>query len=258
MSNEKSALLLVAHGSRDAAWNQEVRVLADRVRSAAPFPRVELAFLGLIRPSIPEGVAACAEAGARAIAVVPLLLFPATHAREDLPASLAEVSRQYRGVRIRLAPLFGEEEEIVAILHNRLEDAARGLGVPSAEQGVVLVSGGSNDPEANAIVGRAAARLQARSGRPRIQVAYWEHADPSLDQGVAQAVSAGARGIVVLPYLLFAGTILDRIRQRVRALVRSSPQASLRMGEHLGPHPLLASLVVRRAERVLEKDRGAD
>lgn len=258
MSNEKQALLLVAHGSRDAAWSREVRALADLVRATGTFPVVELAFLGLVRPSIAEGVAACVAAGAQAIAVVPLFLFPATHVRQDLPAILAEVSRQHHGLPLSLSPPFGAEEEIVAVLHERLEAAAKALGVPSAEQGVVLVAGGSIDSEVNAILGEVAARLRERSGRPPIQVAYWEHADPSLDQGMAQVVSAGARGVVVLPYLLFAGKILEHIRRRVRELGRAYPQVPVLLGDHLGPHPMLASLVIRRAEKVLSKDRGAD
>jgi sirohydrochlorin ferrochelatase len=257
MSNEKSALLLVAHGSRDAAWSREVRALADRVRAIDTFPIVELAFLGLVRPAIPEGVEACVARGAKSIVVVPLFLFPATHVRRDIPAALERASRRHPHVTIRIATPFGVDDEVIAVLEERLASAAKALGIPSAEQGVVLVAGGSIDSEANTILGEVAARLRERSGRPCIQVAFWEHADPSLEEGVAQVVSAGARGVAVLPYLLFSGKILGSIRRRVRALDRSYPQASLRIGGHLGPHPMLAALVLRRAEQVLGMDRRA-
>ena len=50
-------LLIIAHGSRREASNDEVRRLADRVRAlcAPGIADVEVAFLELAEPSIAEG-----------------------------------------------------------------------------------------------------------------------------------------------------------------------------------------------------------
>src|SRR4051812_44017321 len=86
------AVLLMAHGSRDAEARAEYRrihaALAERLAptpvafSVLEFPGED----GL--PSIQDGGRRCIRSGARHIVALPFFLFPAGHVREDLPAEL--------------------------------------------------------------------------------------------------------------------------------------------------------------------------
>lgn len=92
------AIVFFCHGARAASWREPFdRIVAD-VRAAQPGRRVELAFLELMSPSLPETVDALAREGARAIHVVPLFLAPGSHTREDLPALLAAAGRRWPAV----------------------------------------------------------------------------------------------------------------------------------------------------------------
>ena len=88
------SLLIVAHGSRRAASNDEVRALSERVARQAgdAYRRVECAFLELAEPSIPDGIQAEIDAGAVDITVVPYFLSAGRHVAEDIPAEVAKVS----------------------------------------------------------------------------------------------------------------------------------------------------------------------
>ncbi|MEN8176684.1 MAG: CbiX/SirB N-terminal domain-containing protein, partial [Pseudomonadota bacterium] len=63
------SLLLVAHGSRREASNQEVRDLASSLANQAgdTYQDVSAAFLELAEPSIPDGILAALERGASEI-----------------------------------------------------------------------------------------------------------------------------------------------------------------------------------------------
>ncbi|MEC9314794.1 MAG: CbiX/SirB N-terminal domain-containing protein, partial [Pseudomonadota bacterium] len=75
------ALLIVAHGSRRQASNQEVIALAEQLRNSqqTDFDLVEAAFLELADPSIPEGIAQCVSQGANEVIVFPYFLNSGRH-----------------------------------------------------------------------------------------------------------------------------------------------------------------------------------
>lgn len=102
-------LLIVAHGSRRQASNLEVQALGDRVRALnnPDIDHVEVAFLELAEPSIPEGLARCVDRGAEEIVVFPYFLAAGTHVAQDIPEALAEFGAQHPQVKLRLASHLG-------------------------------------------------------------------------------------------------------------------------------------------------------
>lgn len=96
------ALLIVAHGSRRQASNQEVIALADQLRNSqqTDFDLVEAAFLELADPSIPEGIAQCVSQGANEVIVFPYFLNSGRHVIEDIPGILDQVRPHYPEVCI--------------------------------------------------------------------------------------------------------------------------------------------------------------
>lgn len=119
-------LLIVAHGSRRESSNDEVRRLAERVRTLCG-PRlasVEVAFFELAKPSIPEGLARCAAAGAEEIIVFPYFLAAGTHVAQDIPDVVGEFAQAHPQVRVRLAPHLGASDALPgAILAVALSDS---------------------------------------------------------------------------------------------------------------------------------------
>lgn len=109
------SLLLVAHGSRREASNQEVAALSQRVmqNTDTSFDIVEYAFLEIARPSIEEGLRTCIEAGAREIVVFPYFLAAGRHVVADIPNDVAPVEAEHPEVSITIAPHLGESALLV-------------------------------------------------------------------------------------------------------------------------------------------------
>ncbi len=102
-------LLLVAHGSRREASNQEIKDLTMAIRAAAK-PRysiVEYAFLELAEPSIAEGIEQCIQNGAYEIFVLPYLLSAGRHVTRDIPTQVDCSQQEHPGARIRILPHIG-------------------------------------------------------------------------------------------------------------------------------------------------------
>jgi sirohydrochlorin ferrochelatase len=112
------ALLVVAHGSRRAASNEEVRALTQRVAGQASdhYQQVACAFLELADPSIPEGLRALIQSGATDITVLPYFLSAGRHVAEDIPAEVQKVQQQRPDIPIQIAPYVGKSTRMASLL----------------------------------------------------------------------------------------------------------------------------------------------
>lgn len=110
------AVLLVAHGSRRAEANHEVRGLADQLGETMPDLIVRSAFLELADPDIPTGIRECASAGARRVVVLPYFLTSGRHVTEDLPRLAAEAAAGLEHVVVEQAPALGQSPQILQFL----------------------------------------------------------------------------------------------------------------------------------------------
>lgn len=112
------SLILVAHGSRRAESNDEVRRLTDalRERAGGEFDSVRCAFLELAEPSIPDGIEQSIQEGATEVVVLPYFLSAGRHVVTDIPNEVAGKQEQYPQVAIRIAPYLGAAGGITDLL----------------------------------------------------------------------------------------------------------------------------------------------
>lgn len=112
------SLILVAHGSRRAESNDEVRRLTEvlRERAGDGYECVRCAFLELAEPSIPDGIEASVREGATDITVLPYFLSAGRHVVTDIPNQVAAKQHQYPDVSIRIAPYLGAAGGIADLL----------------------------------------------------------------------------------------------------------------------------------------------
>jgi sirohydrochlorin ferrochelatase len=112
------SLVLVAHGSRIAASNEEVCRLAGALgaRVADRYQRVEAAFLELARPSIGEAVDMAVAAGAASIVVLPYFLAAGKHVSHDIPAIVKSCQAAHPDIEIRMADYLGSQPTLVELL----------------------------------------------------------------------------------------------------------------------------------------------
>ncbi len=110
----KKALLIIAHGSRRASSNDEVRALAAQVAASAAseFDIVEPAFLELADPDIVQGFEACVAQGAEDIVALPYFLSAGRHVVEDIPQDLEKAHQRHPQIRLTVQAHLGQSESM--------------------------------------------------------------------------------------------------------------------------------------------------
>ncbi|MFO0380750.1 MAG: sirohydrochlorin chelatase [Pirellula sp.] len=86
----KIGVLVVGHGTRNPDGTRQLIRLTSEIRSRLPGVAVEASFLELCEPDISQGLSKLKEHGCSELFVMPILLFTAAHAQEDIPDAVAK------------------------------------------------------------------------------------------------------------------------------------------------------------------------
>jgi sirohydrochlorin cobaltochelatase len=256
------ALLVMAHGSRDAEARGEYRrlhaALAARmapltvVFSVLEFPGDD----GL--PSIEQGWRRCLESGARRVVALPYFLFPAGHVRDDLPNELRAAREAGGWADLEMMPPLGAADELLDAVETRAQEAPGPAS--AANTAVILVGAGTSDPDANGDLCKAARLLWERFNdrHSLVETAWVSLTRPSIAEAVERCVRLGAERIALVPYFLNTGILLKRIDARIAEIQPTYPTVTITRGSHIGLHPRLLDLLERRAREGLDRNRATD
>src|SRR5262245_35005325 len=116
---KKTALLLIAHGSRQEEANADLHYLAAQLRQRGQ-EFVEPAFLELAQTTISEAGEACVRQGAEQVVLVPWFLSAGVHVRRDLTEARRLLAERFPQVRFVLAEPLGRHPLLLDILAERL------------------------------------------------------------------------------------------------------------------------------------------
>lgn len=109
----RQAIVLFAHGSRDAAWARPFEALHALVAEALPGRPVRLAYLEHMKPSLGAALEELAASGVTSVRVVPLFFGLGGHLRQDLPRLVAEA----RGnLEVVIDAPIGEQASVISAI----------------------------------------------------------------------------------------------------------------------------------------------
>lgn len=245
----REALLLVAHGSRSGAGQDDMRQLADLVatRPGLSGVDVELGYLEMSQPPAGISLDRLVERGAQHVVVLPLMLLAAGHSKSDVPAVVLEGRARHPGVALTYGRPFGVDHALLEVARRRIE-AVGGTGLPLA-----LVARGTSDPDANAEACKVARLLAEATGAPMANVGFSGVTWPTVPDALDQLERLGARSIVAFSWFLATGVLLDRIGQQLAAMAERTG-AVVHDAGYLGPSEELADLVLERYREARSHD----
>jgi precorrin-8X/cobalt-precorrin-8 methylmutase len=247
------AIVIAGHGSRDSEGVAEFEQLAKLVRQRAGERHVEHGFLEFARPTIDEAVRTLITNGDRRIAIVPLVLLAANHAKNDLPTEVLALQQEFPANQLHYGSALHLHPNILRLFRQRIVEAeARSpQKVRRSESCLVVVGRGTTDPDANSDVSKLARLLQEGMGFGGSYVCYSGTAKPLVTDGLRQAVRLGFERIIVAPFFLFTGILVKRIYEATDAVAVDHPRTDFLKADYLGIHPLLADAFLERAEETI-------
>jgi sirohydrochlorin ferrochelatase len=125
MAPPKTAIVLIAHGSRHAEANADLVHFARSLQADGEFALVAEAYLELASPTILEAAEACVAQGARRLILLPYFLSAGVHVERDLSGMRLRLAERWPDVDVRLAAPIGRHGQVVEVLRDRAREANR-------------------------------------------------------------------------------------------------------------------------------------
>ena len=242
-------IVIAGHGTRDPEGVREFEELVWLIRERCGGRTLTRGFVELTPPTIREAIRENVRAGSREIVVVPGLLLEAGHAKEDIPAELEAARQEFPDVAIRYAQPLGLHPLALDVIREKIAAAElRAAKITRRSQACLVVAGrGSSDPDAIADVAKLAQELQETMGFGAALACYCAAAKPALGEGLASAALLGYSRLVVVPFILSTGFVVNQIHTASAQIAAARAEIEVLVAGHLGPHPLLATAFLERA-----------
>ncbi|WP_084964757.1 sirohydrochlorin chelatase [Thermoactinospora rubra] len=268
----KPPLLLVGQGSHDETGSAEFGRFVHRLRCRLYQTAADVSggYLRQAKPLLSDSVASLIARGHHRLVALPLSL---SRVAEEFPAAMALEQERHPTLTYDTGRPLGPDPRVLALLAERLEEAVSDLPQTGplrlvtdddpprydpSDTAVVLVGEGSTDPAANAEVHRVSRLFWETHAFDymTVETAFVSLTPPGVPGGLERCRRLGARRVIVLPYLLFAGGMLERVWAQALAYGAGHPELDIRCAEVIGDCEALADVVIDRYEEALKSSSG--
>ena len=249
---EKYGVMVCGHGSRDEDAVSEFLNFAKKLKNQLLQYELDWGFLEFANPVIKSGLDSLRQKGIKEIMSVPVMLFAAGHAKNDIPSVLNAYQAQYPELSISYGRELGIDLKLVRAAGERVKEAIEHAdGYISPEETLLMVIGrGASDPDANSNVSKVTRMLWEGLGLGWAETAYSGVTFPLIKPGLEHASKLGYKRIVVFPYFLFTGILVKRIYQYTDMVAAEHPEIQFVKASYLNDHPLVLDTFSERVEEI--------
>ena len=245
-ARHEDTILLIGHGSREPEGNDEIHRFVAQWRTRQPGWNIEVCFIEFAPPSLHDGLLHAAR-NARRVLVLPLILNAAGHVKMEIPEAIEHAREHCPGTEFLYGPHLTACDPILDVLRRNLRKCMSELDMPDpTTTGVVLLGRGSSDRQANGDVAKMARWLMEETDHELVDLAFTGITWPRLERAVQRQVMLGMKQVVVLPYYLFTGTLMQRIARQVDHLRQQYPQVRFAQSSYFGFEKEIFALLEQR------------
>lgn len=249
-----AGVLICGHGSRAKIAEREFSLLAKGLKDRHPTLKVEYGFLEYSAPNIHMALDNLVKQGVNKIYAVPGMLFAATHAQNDIPSVLTTYQEKHPGLEIEYGQELGLHEEMISAFQARILEA---LNLDHVHDGdlydtmLVVVGRGTSVSHANAEATKLTRIVCENLGFGWAETVYSGVTFPSVGRGLEMAVKLGFKKIVVAPYFLFGGKLIDRIHGYVDKIATENPDIQFLKAGYLRDQAHVINTFTQRIEETI-------
>ncbi len=246
----KRPLLAIGHGTRNVQGRQTFIDFVEQYHQLDPSRPVIPCFLELTEPNIQKGVDLCVEQGYTEISALPILLFAARHNKFDVTNELDRARKRYPQVTFHYGRNFGITPKIIELWRDRLlqldSPANNPQNISRQDTVLLFVGRGSSDPDANGDVAKLARIIWEGSGYQTVETCFIGITHPRLEEGFRRAYFYNPKRVIVLPYFLFTGVLMNKIFDITAQQEELHPDIAFNCLPEMGVQPQLLEVIRQR------------
>ncbi|MCP3740237.1 sirohydrochlorin chelatase [Rossellomorea sp. BNER] len=244
----RQAVLYICHGSRLTEACKEAISFIKRCQVRIEADIQEICFLEIASPSIEAGFTSCIEQGATQVAVVPLLLLNALHAKNDIPKEIRKCITKYPNVLVTYGNPIGVHEKMADTVIERIQETT----TIDSSTVAILIGRGSSDNDVKEDLGNIANMVQKKSDVQEVWKCFLTATNPSFQDMLRKVSTMYDKKIIFIPYLLFTGLLMKEIAKNIN----QSTHPNIHLGRYLSYDPLVEEAFIDRIRETINNRNG--
>ena len=251
---EKLGVMVCGHGSRDENAVREFSTVAEGLRPLLPQYEIDYGYLEFATPIIRTGLDNLRAKGINRVLAIPGMLFAAGHAKNDIPSVLNTYAARHDGLTIDYGRELGIDPKMVRAAGDRIREALGSIDdtIPLHETALVVVGRGASDPDANGNVAKVTRLLWEGLGFGWGETCYSGVTFPLVEPGLEHIAKLGFKRVVVFPYFLFTGILVERIYEHTDRVAARHRDMEFVKAPYLNDHPLVLETFAERVQEILD------
>lgn len=274
-SREFGSILVVGHGTRNPSGVAQLLALVEHMKVQAPTAKILGCFLELAEPSIEQAIEQFYLQGIKKTLIVPVLLFTAGHALQDIPVAVFQATDRFGIEVIGQTGSLGTHSSVLALSQARYSEVTAlgdGIGCPLnacarvrcssmrcegqsislGRIGLAMVGRGTSDQPALAQMRQFTELKVTQLTVVQYQTGFFAGGIPNVDGLLEQAGAWECDTVLVQPHLLFEGELIEQLRNKVLQCQLRFPDKQWLISRTLGADPKLADVFLEMAREQLE------
>jgi sirohydrochlorin cobaltochelatase len=284
-ASDQGGLLIVGHGTRLREGQGQLLSLVQGMQQQLPHVAMTGCFLELAQPDIEAGLRQLQSQGIIQILIVPILLFTAAHAKDDIPNAVHEAAQQLELKVVGQSDALQHNEIAILLSQLRAHQAAACTNAQGCNQAgfcdqaitctgtvveetlqpsqlvyttrlndiaLVTIGRGTSDDDARQAM-RQFCAIRCESLQPAWStVGFFAGDAVTVEAAFEQAASQSeCQTILVQPHLLFEGHLTHSLRKTVDDFRKAYPQKRWLCAMSLGCDNALGNAYLSLAEAAL-------
>ncbi len=119
---KQEAIVILGHGSKSNDAIEDFNFIVETTKTKSEHQNVYGAHMELASPTFEEKVNELATQGIEKIIVIPYFLFNGNHIKEDIPAKIQALKKQFPNVQIQFGNPIGKEPMMADLLLKKTQE----------------------------------------------------------------------------------------------------------------------------------------
>ena len=253
----KIGIMVCGHGSRSTAAVEQFSFVVNQLSSYFPNIPLEYGYLEFSNPVIRGGLDKLRKRGCNHILAIPGMLFAAMHAKNDIPSVLNNYSKLHN-IKIEYGRDLSIDNNLIEAASDRVKECISkanetGSIVSNSDTCLVVIGRGSSDPDANSNISLVARLIMEKTNLGCVEVGYSGVTFPLVKPCLEHVVKLGFKRIIIFPYFLFTGILIDRIYGFTDMVAGDNGGIQFLKAGYLNNHPKLLETFATRIIEILDK-----
>jgi len=247
--------MICGHGSRHNDTLSEFQNFIKKIKTRFPQNPLSYGFLEISSPNVQLELKKLIRAKASKILTVPVMLFAASHIEKDIPNLIKKSLAGDSITKIKISREIGLDQKLIRAARQEIEKTRQASphSIPKRETLLMVVGRGTSLKKVNKKIEKISRSLRNQMKFLENETSFMGMAKPNFENGLMTSAKKKFKRIIIFPYFLFTGILLDKIHSVTSKISKKFPKTEFLISSCFKDHPLVIDAFTDRITKGLKR-----